>query len=139
MVLDPRAKFTVEDRKAQFDLVTRLGGMLNHMSWAVDAIIGVRDAATTRAAKLPETDPLRAKLTAAGGVGRRDPLEDRGHQRRRHDHRRGAPARVSGREVMRRIIRRCERLRGTAHGFAGGARGGVLATSWRTWFTNSRL
>jgi len=63
VVLDPRARFTLEDRKAQFDLVTRLGGMLDHMSWAVDAIVAVRDSAQKSAAKLPETDPLRAKLT----------------------------------------------------------------------------
>ena len=50
--------------KAQFDLVTRLGGLLDHMSWAVDAIIGVRDSAQKSAAKLPEADPLRAKLAA---------------------------------------------------------------------------
>jgi photosystem II stability/assembly factor-like uncharacterized protein len=64
VVLDPRAKYTVEDRKAQYDLVVKLGETLNHMSWAVDAIVGVRDSATKNAAKLPESDPLRAKLTA---------------------------------------------------------------------------
>lgn len=62
VVLDPRAKYTVEDRKAQFELVTRLGDSLNHMSWAVDAIIGVRDQAAARAGKLPQADPLRQKL-----------------------------------------------------------------------------
>ncbi len=62
VVLDPRAKFTVDDRKAQFDLVERLASLLNHMSWAVDAIIGVRDQAQARAAKLPATDPLRKPL-----------------------------------------------------------------------------
>jgi hypothetical protein len=64
VVLDPRAKYTIEDRKAQYDLVVKLGETLNHMSWAVDAIVGVRDSATKNAAKLPESDPLRAKLTA---------------------------------------------------------------------------
>jgi hypothetical protein len=63
VVLDPRAKFTLEDRKAQFDLATKLGGLLDHMSWAVDAIVAVRDTAQKSAAKLPEADPLRAKLT----------------------------------------------------------------------------
>jgi len=62
VVLDPRAKFTVADRQAQFDLVMKLNGMLNHMSWAVDAIVGVRDSAAARAAKLAEGDPLRPKL-----------------------------------------------------------------------------
>ena len=62
VVLDPRAKYTVEDRKAQFALVTRLAGLLNHMSWAVDAVIGVRDSATVTAAKLPANHPLRQQL-----------------------------------------------------------------------------
>jgi hypothetical protein len=62
VALDPRAQFTVADRKAQFDLVNRIGGLLNHMSWAVDAILGVRDAAQERAAKLPGADPLRGQL-----------------------------------------------------------------------------
>jgi photosystem II stability/assembly factor-like uncharacterized protein len=57
--LDPRATYTAADRKAQFDLVNRLGASLNHMSWAVDAIIGVRDDALANAAKLPAADPLR--------------------------------------------------------------------------------
>jgi hypothetical protein len=72
VALDPRAKFTVADRKAQFDLVNQIGASLNHMSWAVDAILGVRDAAQQRASKLPENDPLRRKLqdlaAAADGI-----------------------------------------------------------------------
>lgn len=64
VVLDPRAKYSVEDRKAQFDLMTRLGGLLDHMSWAVDAIVGLRDGAQKSAARLPGSDPLRAKLTS---------------------------------------------------------------------------
>src|ERR1039458_4238302 len=56
-------KVWLADRKAQFDLVNQIGALLNHMSWAVDAILGVRDGARERAAKLPETDPLRGKLT----------------------------------------------------------------------------
>ena len=62
VVLDPRAKFTVADRKAQFDLINRLAGLLNHMSWVVDAIIGVRADALARAAKLPAGDALRPRL-----------------------------------------------------------------------------
>jgi hypothetical protein len=54
VVLDPRAKFTVEERRAQFELVQRLGAQLNHRSWAVDAIIGVRDDAHAGAGGLPE-------------------------------------------------------------------------------------
>jgi photosystem II stability/assembly factor-like uncharacterized protein len=64
VVLDPRAKYTVEDRKVQFALAQRLSNMLNHMSWSVDQIIGVRDGANQRAAKLPANDPLRKQLAA---------------------------------------------------------------------------
>jgi hypothetical protein len=59
VTLDPRATYTVADRKAQFDLVNRVAGLLNHMSWAVDAIIGVRDQSLARVSKLPPNDPLR--------------------------------------------------------------------------------
>ncbi len=64
VALDPRATYTVEDRKAQVALVSRIGGMLNHMSWAVDAIIGVRDQANARAAKLGAKDALAKRLTS---------------------------------------------------------------------------
>ncbi len=72
VALDPRAQFTVADRKAQFDLVNQIGAQLNRMSGAVDAILAVRDGAQERASKLPESDSLRAKLQdlarAADGV-----------------------------------------------------------------------
>jgi hypothetical protein len=64
VVLDPRAPYTVADRKAQFDLVNKLGGLLNHMSWAVDNMVAVRDQASARAAKLPKGDALAQKLNA---------------------------------------------------------------------------
>ncbi len=62
VVLDPRAKYNVEDRKAQFDLMMKIYGTIEHMSYAASAIQGVRDAANARAAKLLEKDPLRARL-----------------------------------------------------------------------------
>jgi hypothetical protein len=62
VVLDPRAKYTVEDRKAQFELAMKLDKMLGHMSYAVSAVEGVRNAAGARSAKLAEKDPLRARL-----------------------------------------------------------------------------
>jgi photosystem II stability/assembly factor-like uncharacterized protein len=64
VVLDPRATYTVEDRRAQFALVQQLADQLNHMTWAVDAIAGVRDAATARTAQLQASDPLRQQLKA---------------------------------------------------------------------------
>jgi hypothetical protein len=62
VVLDPRAKYTVEDRKAQFDLALKLDKMLGHMSYAASAIEGVQTASVARSAKLAEKDPLRARL-----------------------------------------------------------------------------
>lgn len=62
IVLDPRAKYTVDDRKEQFALVMKVYNSMGHMTYAVDAIEGVRDEANARAAKLGEKDPLRAKL-----------------------------------------------------------------------------
>jgi hypothetical protein len=62
VVIDPRATYTIEDRKAQFALAMKIGESLNHMSWAVDAIIKVRDDATGRAAGLAAGDPLKGKL-----------------------------------------------------------------------------
>src|SRR6202140_30312 len=40
----------------------KLDKMLGHMSYAVSAIEGVRDAAVARSAKLSEKDPLRGRL-----------------------------------------------------------------------------
>jgi len=63
VVLDPRAPYTVDDRRTQFALVERISGLLDHLSWAVDAIVGVRDAAAMRASKLPSADALRQRLS----------------------------------------------------------------------------
>jgi len=63
VVLDPRVKFTVEDRKAQFDLASKLSGMLNHMSWAVDSIIAMRDTANRDAGQLKDGDSLKQRLS----------------------------------------------------------------------------
>jgi hypothetical protein len=62
IVLDPRAKYTVADRRAQFDTIMKVYKLMGHMSYAVSAIEGVRDSASARAAKLGEKDALRARL-----------------------------------------------------------------------------
>jgi photosystem II stability/assembly factor-like uncharacterized protein len=62
VTLDPRAKFSLEDRKAQFDLSMKVYHTIEHMTYAVEAIEGVRDAGNARAAKLTEKDPLRKQL-----------------------------------------------------------------------------
>src|SRR5438067_1857969 len=63
VVLDPRVKFTDEDRKQQFDLATKISAMLNHMSGAVDSIIAVHDTANHDASGLKDRDALKQKLT----------------------------------------------------------------------------
>src|SRR5881397_491552 len=50
--LDPRAKFTLEDRKLEFDAAMRLHRLLGEMSFDVDRINGVHNALAERAAKL---------------------------------------------------------------------------------------
>jgi hypothetical protein len=62
VVLDPRAKWSLEERKAQFDLAMKVYRTIEHMTYSVAAIEGVRDAANARAAKLTEKDPLRKQL-----------------------------------------------------------------------------
>jgi photosystem II stability/assembly factor-like uncharacterized protein len=63
LVLDPRDKFSLEDRKVQLDLTMKVYHTIEHMTYSVEAIEGVRDAANARAAKLTEKDPLRKQLT----------------------------------------------------------------------------
>jgi photosystem II stability/assembly factor-like uncharacterized protein len=67
VVLDPRAKFSADDRKAQFDFAMKVYKLLEHMTYTVEAIEGVRDAANTRVAKLAEKDPLRGALQQLAG------------------------------------------------------------------------
>jgi photosystem II stability/assembly factor-like uncharacterized protein len=62
VAIDPRAKYSIEDRKTQFDLSMKVYKLLEHMTYGVDAIEAVRDAANADAAKLPEGDPLRKQL-----------------------------------------------------------------------------
>jgi photosystem II stability/assembly factor-like uncharacterized protein len=67
VVLDPRVKFSLDDRKAQFDLTMNVYHTIEHMTYAVEAIEGVRNTANERASRLPEKDPLhkQAKELAA--------------------------------------------------------------------------
>jgi hypothetical protein len=62
VVMDPRAKFTLDDRKQQFDLLMKLYSTMTRMSYAVDAIVSVRKDATARAEKLGATDPASKRL-----------------------------------------------------------------------------
>src|SRR5258707_2004573 len=81
--LDPRAKFTMEDRKLEFDAAMRLHRLLGEMSFDVDRINGVHDALVERVAKLKgdaafskriqelagKVETLRKKIVATKEVG----------------------------------------------------------------------
>jgi len=62
VTVDPRATYSLEERKAQFEQSMKIYALLEHMTYAVDAIEGVRDAAKARSAKLAEKDPLHKQL-----------------------------------------------------------------------------
>lgn len=62
VAIDPRAKYSLEERRAQFDLSMKVYKLLEHMTYGVEAIEGVRDGASARAAKLTEKDQLRKQL-----------------------------------------------------------------------------
>jgi hypothetical protein len=62
VILDPRVKFSEDDRKAQFELAMKIYHTIEHMTYGVEAIEGVRNAANARASKLAEKDPLRKQL-----------------------------------------------------------------------------
>jgi hypothetical protein len=70
VVMDPRATYSLADRKAQFALALKLSSMLNHMSWVVDAILNVRDSALKNSEKAgePLADQLKALAAAADEV-----------------------------------------------------------------------
>ena len=60
--LDPRATYTIADRKLQFDAVMRVYRLLGDLSFDVDRINSVHDALLERASKLGKDDPLKNQL-----------------------------------------------------------------------------
>jgi hypothetical protein len=62
---DPRSTATAADRKAQFDLVMKLYGLLEDMTFEVDRINGLRSSLEARAAQLGAADSLAGRLLAA--------------------------------------------------------------------------
>ena len=65
LVADPRSTHTPEERAAQREMAHRLYRDLESLTYTVDAITDARDQARARADKLPKTDALAKKLTAA--------------------------------------------------------------------------
>jgi len=62
VAIDPRAKYSLDERKAQFELSMKVYQGLEHMTYGVEAIEGVRNAANARLLKLSEKDPLAKQL-----------------------------------------------------------------------------
>ncbi|MEO7477843.1 MAG: hypothetical protein ABIT64_01255 [Lysobacteraceae bacterium] len=65
--LDRRDRFTVADRKEQFDAAMKVHGMFGRMSDLVARIQAVRSGADVNAAKLPANDALKTQLVALSG------------------------------------------------------------------------
>jgi hypothetical protein len=65
--LDRRAKFSVADRKAQFDAAMRVHALFGDESALMDRIIGVRQALAQTGAALAEGDPLRKQISDFDG------------------------------------------------------------------------
>jgi hypothetical protein len=67
LVADPRSTHTAEDRTLQYDTVMKLHGMMERLTYVVDATLGARDALQKRAEGLPQNDKLRKQLDALSG------------------------------------------------------------------------
>jgi hypothetical protein len=65
--LDARAKYTLEDRKANFDATMRVYNLLGDMSYDVDRINGVRLALQDRASRLTKDAALAKQLQDLSG------------------------------------------------------------------------
>ena len=68
VVADPRARYTLADRQAEFALALKLSGTLGDMAFAVERMNGVRQALEDRAAKLPAGDSLAGRLGGASAA-----------------------------------------------------------------------
>ena len=64
---DPRAPYTQQERKAQFDLTMRVYHLLEEMAFAVDQINGVRSSLESSASKLGAADSLGFRLKVLAG------------------------------------------------------------------------
>ena len=131
--LDPRATYTVADRKLELDAAMRVYALLGDLSFDVDRINGVHDALLERAGKLGRGRSAAQTMQRPGREGGRDSQEDRGYQGRRRNHRRRAHPRKDraastalwcSMKDARRITTWRESIR--------------WRTNARTWWTNSK-
>jgi photosystem II stability/assembly factor-like uncharacterized protein len=65
--LDRRATYSLDDRRRQYEAVMRVYDLLGDMTFDVDRIHSLREGLAARASKVPEKDPLHARLAALGG------------------------------------------------------------------------
>jgi hypothetical protein len=65
--LDRRDKFSVADRKAQFDAAMRVHALFGDESALMDRIIGLRQSLDQTGASLTENDPLRKQISDFDG------------------------------------------------------------------------
>jgi photosystem II stability/assembly factor-like uncharacterized protein len=68
VIPDPRSHHTAADRQTQLALARRLAALLTDMTFDVERINGARAALDGRAARLPASDALAARLRTASGV-----------------------------------------------------------------------
>ncbi len=64
LVLDPRMKYTAEDRSLKHETVRKLYDLLGRLTYVVEAIVDTRDQLRARAEGLPAGDALRKRLEA---------------------------------------------------------------------------
>jgi photosystem II stability/assembly factor-like uncharacterized protein len=64
LVPDPASRHTDADRALQGQTVRTLFGMVERLGYLVTALIDARDQARSRAAQVPEKDPLKKRMTA---------------------------------------------------------------------------
>jgi hypothetical protein len=65
VITDPRATYTPEDRKVNYDLAVKLKGAITDMAYSVEQMNAIRSALDDRASKLPANDATAKKLRAA--------------------------------------------------------------------------
>jgi photosystem II stability/assembly factor-like uncharacterized protein len=65
--LDRRAKFSEADRKAQFDAAMKVRALFEDESALMDRILFVRDALAKTSGALPESDPLKKRVSDFDG------------------------------------------------------------------------
>src|SRR5947207_3590087 len=60
--LDRRAKFTAEDRKAQYDAAMKVHTLFNDESALMDRILSLRRDVAKAASAVPENDPMKKSI-----------------------------------------------------------------------------